>query len=40
MYGGVHCRFSNEAGEEMGRKVGKLALERVMRPLPRTAKAR
>jgi hypothetical protein len=32
--GGVHYRFSNEAGEEIGRKVGQLALQRVMRPLP------
>jgi hypothetical protein len=33
-YGGVHYRFSNEAGEEMGRKVAALALAKVMRPLP------
>jgi hypothetical protein len=39
-YGGVHYRFSNEAGEEMGRKVGQLALQRVMRPLPQPAKKR
>ena len=32
--GGVHYRFSNEAGEEIGRKVGRMALERLMRPLP------
>lgn len=32
-YGGVHYRFSNEAGEEMGRKVAELALAKVMRPL-------
>ena len=30
-FGGVHYRFSNEAGEEMGRKIAALALERVMR---------
>jgi hypothetical protein len=34
IYGGVHYRFSNEAGEEMGRKVAELALAKVMRPLP------
>jgi hypothetical protein len=34
IYGGVHYRFSNEAAEEMGRKVGRLAVERLMRPLP------
>ena len=32
--GGVHYRFSNEAGEEIGRRVGRMAVERVMRPLP------
>ena len=37
-YGGVHYRFSNEAGEEMGRKVGEMALARVMRPLPKSRK--
>jgi hypothetical protein len=36
MYGGVHYRFSNEAGEEIGRKVAALALTKVMRPLPAT----
>ena len=33
--GGVHYRFSNEAGEEMGRKIARLALAKVMRPLPK-----
>jgi hypothetical protein len=33
--GGVHYRFSNEAGEEIGRKVAELALATVMRPLPK-----
>jgi hypothetical protein len=37
MYGGVHYRFSNEAGEELGRKVAELALAKVMRPLPEPA---
>jgi hypothetical protein len=32
--GGVHYRFANEAGEEMGRKVGAMAVATVMRPLP------
>ncbi|WP_344696597.1 vanadium-dependent haloperoxidase [Sphingomonas rosea] len=32
--GGVHYRFSNEAGEAMGRKVARLGLERVLQPLP------
>ena len=32
--GGVHYRFSNEAGEEMGRRITRLALAGAMRPLP------
>jgi hypothetical protein len=39
MYGGVHYRFSNEAGEEIGRRAARIVLEKVMRPLP-AAKAR
>jgi hypothetical protein len=34
MYGGVHYRFSNEAGEEIGRKAARMVLGQVMRPLP------
>lgn len=34
IYGGVHYRFSNEAGEEIGRRAARAVLERVMRPLP------
>ena len=33
--GGVHYRFSNEAAEEMGRKVGAMAVAKLMRPLPK-----
>ena len=33
--GGVHYRFSNEAGEQMGRAVARMALDTVMRPLPK-----
>jgi len=32
--GGVHYRFSNEAGETIGRTVAKQTLASVMRPLP------
>jgi hypothetical protein len=32
--GGVHYRFSNEAGEKMGREVARMALANIMRPLP------
>ena len=34
IYGGVHYRFSNEAGEEIGRRVARIAVETLMRPLP------
>jgi hypothetical protein len=33
--GGVHYRFSNEAGEEIGRRVARMALQNVMRPVGR-----
>ncbi len=33
--GGVHYRFSNEAGEQVGRRVAKMTLAKVMRPLAR-----
>jgi hypothetical protein len=31
--GGVHYRFSNEAAEEMGRKIARIAVAKSMRPL-------
>jgi hypothetical protein len=34
MYGGVHYRFSNEAGEEIGRKAARIVLDTALRPLP------
>lgn len=34
IYGGVHFRFSNEAGEQIGRDAARIVLARVMRPLP------
>jgi hypothetical protein len=34
IYGGVHYRFSNDAGEEIGRRAARAVLEKVMRPLP------
>lgn len=33
--GGVHYRFSNEAGEVVGRRVARMALASIMRPLPK-----
>jgi hypothetical protein len=33
MYAGVHYRFSNEAGEEVGRKAARIVIGKVMRPL-------
>lgn len=35
MFGGVHFRFSNEAGEEIGRRVARIATETLLQPLPR-----
>lgn len=32
--GGVHYRFSNEAGDDIGRKVARLTMERALQPLP------
>ncbi|MEA3012872.1 MAG: hypothetical protein QOD42_1417 [Sphingomonadales bacterium] len=34
IYGGVHYRFSNEAGEQIGRRAARMVLDRVMQPLP------
>lgn len=34
MYGGVHYRFSNEAGEELGRKAARIVVETALRPVP------
>lgn len=38
--GGVHYRFSNEAGEELGRRVARMALQNLMQPLPSGARRR
>ena len=38
MYGGVHYRFSNEAGEEIGRRAAQLVVGRALRPLPTARK--
>jgi hypothetical protein len=35
IYAGVHYRFSNEAGEEIGRKAARIAMETLMQPLPK-----
>jgi hypothetical protein len=34
MLGGVHYRFSNDAGEEVGRKAARMVVETALRPLP------
>ena len=34
IYGGVHYRFSNEAGEQIGRRAARIVLDKVMQPLP------
>ena len=38
LYGGVHYRFSNEAGEEVGRKAARMVIEKALRPLARPKK--
>jgi hypothetical protein len=40
IYGGVHFRFSNEAGEEIGRRAARITLERALPPLPGTERRR
>ena len=35
MLGGVHYRFSNDAGEEIGRKAARLVVTSVLAPLPK-----
>lgn len=35
MYGGVHYRFSNEAGEEIGRRAARMVIDGALRPLPK-----
>ena len=40
MYGGVHYRFSNEAGEEIGRKAAQYVIANALRPLPGARKRR
>lgn len=40
MLGGVHYRFSNEAGEQIGRTVAQMAMAKLMRPLDAQAKPR
>jgi hypothetical protein len=34
IYGGVHYRFSNQAGERIGRRAARIVLDKVMQPLP------
>jgi hypothetical protein len=40
MLGGVHYRFSNEAGEEIGRQAARIAIAKALRPLPAVHKPR
>jgi hypothetical protein len=40
IYGGVHYRFSNEAGEQIGRRAARIVLDTVMQPLPKGKKRR
>jgi hypothetical protein len=40
IYGGVHFRFSNEAGEQIGRRAARIVLDKVMQPLPKRKRGR
>ena len=40
MLGGVHYRFSNDAGEDIGRKAARRTVETILRPLPQRARSR
>jgi hypothetical protein len=40
MLGGVHYRFSNDAGEEIGRRTARIVVAQVLRPLPAPSRAR
>jgi hypothetical protein len=40
IHGGVHYRFSNEAANIMGRRIGELAVSRFMRPLDQQMRER
>jgi hypothetical protein len=33
IYGGVHYRFSNEAGEDIGRRAARIVMDRALKPL-------
>ncbi|MBA3510393.1 vanadium-dependent haloperoxidase [Sphingomonas sp.] len=40
MYGGVHYRFSNDAGEDIGRRAARIVVSSVLRPLPAASRSR
>ncbi len=40
MLGGVHYRFSNDAGEEIGRKTARAVVAQILRPLPQQRRRR
>jgi len=40
IYGGVHYRFSNDAGDAIGRRAARMVLESAMRPLPAARRGR
>jgi hypothetical protein len=40
MLGGVHYRFSNDAGEDIGRRAARIVVASVLQPLPAARKAR
>jgi hypothetical protein len=40
IYGGVHYRFSNDAGEDIGRRAARIVISSVLRPLPAAPRRR
>jgi hypothetical protein len=40
MLGGVHYRFSNDAGEDIGQRAARIVFQSVLQPLPKARKAR
>ena len=40
MLGGVHYRFSNDAGEEIGRRTARAVVAQILRPIPQQRRRR
>jgi hypothetical protein len=40
MLGGVHYRFSNDAGEDIGRRAARIVVSSVLQPVPTAPRRR